>query len=538
MPPISPCSRVVDMVRSCFEGKWRFFANRPDLLTAGYHFFVSADTPAINGLHPFGSGVWTKDGGRYPDFPVGQVMSEGQTWYPGEAPAPLPPDNQVGATAQFSERVLYPPSPVPRLRHGFDERCYVVRHPGVDIDLIPSLRPDIFDCCWQRVLARLLELLHDATPASVTKFTDIASAIWGPEFTVKVRAMPFDGPLRYGLILHPKFQIVLLPGTKTFDALWQELRNGISRPAHRDGLFYSDKDWCTQSRLLTTRLQQEGWLPDVPQTLVGHSRGAVHAAMIAVRAKMVDNLRDIHLLTFASPKPGDKQIVWHVNRLKANHVVNEEDIVPNLPPEIELSTNVGIFVIRELGGLPPSWQRYPLYQIMRQQGPDFRPLPNLTDRTWLDIIRAWVRNEEPAAIAQHFLSAYVARLASCCNRPVFPFSPNAWTMLFGEEDNNIGGVLLGGEAFTTHSEIGGVVVGGSGQIMYPTVVVGAGGILANGSLGIPPAPHVGTGGILAGGSGGSGGPPEEGTGFAVGGSSGSEGPPPEGTGFEVGGEST
>lgn len=502
------------MVRSCFEGKWRFFANRPDLLTAGYHYFAEADTPAINGLHPFGSAVWNKDRGVYPDYPVGQVMKAGQTWYSGEAPAPLPPDNQIGETAEFSQPINYPPSVPVRVRSGFDARCYIVGHPGIDLDLDRFLRPDITDCCWQRVCARLLDWLNDHTVESTAAFTAAATLLWGAGYTIQVRDVPYARG-SYALIRGDQFQIVLLPGLQDWAESWSEFWHGF-RGTHDFGDWGTSQLWNTNATALALDLALAGWVINRPTTFAAHSKGGAVAAIVALRGLRAVPTWDFELLTFGNPKAGDERFVGLPGIRRSRHVANAEDPIPYLPPFL-LQRDFPAW----LTNLPQAnamaiWRQYPLYQYMRAgRPPEMRSLPPLPWELYAQLFAEVFEERLPDPFAQHYLSAYVARLAVCCNQPAFPFSEQLWEMLFGVQDNAIGGVLFGGEPDAPHSiVIGGVKGGGAGGVLGGGVLVGgtggdgilpttAGGVQIGGTGGDGTLP-TGDGGVLVGGTGGDG----------------------------------
>lgn len=226
MPPVSPCGQVVDFVRSCQRGFWRLYPSRPDVLTPGYHYFTEPTRRALETPHSFGSANWTKDGFIYPPVAIGQVHDAGVEWYDGEAPERVPPDQFIFDPGLFQVDQPFPPPRVD-VRDGFDERCYLIGHPGVDLDIEAFFRPDVTDCCWQRVLARLCELLTEPTPAALTEFDQAVALLWGPDFTTLI----FPGGTtvnRYAWITGPQFQIVLRVGTQSWAELWRQVWHGLN----------------------------------------------------------------------------------------------------------------------------------------------------------------------------------------------------------------------------------------------------------------------------------------------------------------------
>ncbi len=75
----------------------------------------------------------------------------------------------------------------------------------------------------------------------------------------------------------------------------------------------------------------------------GHSLGAACATIAAARAKYFWPDVDIALITFGSPRVGDKKFVQHVNTVsRIERYVNNSDVVTMLPPRIRYRHTRGL----------------------------------------------------------------------------------------------------------------------------------------------------------------------------------------------------
>jgi hypothetical protein len=476
MPPVSPCGRVVDFVRSCFRGYWRFYPDQPDVLTPGYLYFSPEGTSAIGGPHSFGSASWLKDGIKYPVFPTGQLHGAGQQWYNGQAPEPVPPDQQIFDNTAFGQDLPFPPDPVPDVQGGFDARCFIVGHPGFPIDVDQFLKPDITDCCWQRFLARLLELLTDSVPGDLATFSTVVSQMWVDATTTIF--YPFSAINRFAWIDLPDFQMVLRLGSQS----WQEIlvqAFHLNLPARDYGAFSTSPDWFNLASEQNDILNGVGWNPDKPVVFVGHSKGGVVQWILARRMMEDNSERDVEVLTFGVPKPGDARLVELGGISRARHVIHRQDPIPLLPPNPILWPLLNHAFAWLNVRLFSSWHPFPLYQITGDGwGNGMQAAGDVAAETivaWITRLRLGL---EVDPVAQHELSSYVAALADCCDGAQFPFPVIVWQTAFGFRDNGFGGLMLGGEG------------GLPGFIGTHGLAIGGGS-----------SPRIGTGGLEIGGSG-------------------------------------
>lgn len=462
MPRVSPCGLVVDYVRSCFEGFWRFYPATPNVLTPGFLYFADDDTPALPGPHSFGSGFWRKDNRVYPPVPTGHDPSLGTQYYDGKQPLPLPPDQQIFPTQDFATD-LPPGAVASTFKNGFDGLCYVIQGTGVEIDTDALLRPDVTSCCWQRAMAAMLYRLTEPFPTALADFHGAVQALWGPGAPVTI--VPADTTVnRWAWIELDTFQIVFRVGTQSWSEIFPQVWHGFAG-AHDYGALSTEPVWWNEATALSDALNALGWNPDKPVTFIGHSKGGAVLWVLARRMLVNNAQRNIHVLTFGVPKVGDTRCVQSAGIRESRHVIHRQDVVPLCPPDPPLFP-----LLEDL--LPANdfinfstWHHFSVYQICGDGwGRALQPADNLDWQTYSAWITLLLQGRVPGPIQQHYLSSYVAALADCCDAPTFPFTEEYWEILFGSADNRDGGGMWGGAggAPKNAGPITGLALGGAG----------------------------------------------------------------------------
>lgn len=104
-PPISPCGRPVEYLRSCYRTQVRFFKDRPDILTPIIWYFTDR-TDWIAWPHKFGSHNWDEyhpvDG-----CPVGEVGGNGTYSNGKRPPEAVDGPHPCGTPQQWAEGALF-----------------------------------------------------------------------------------------------------------------------------------------------------------------------------------------------------------------------------------------------------------------------------------------------------------------------------------------------------------------------------------------------------------------------------------------------
>lgn len=90
--------------------------------------------------------------------------------------------------------------------------------------------------------------------------------------------------------------------------------------------------WCASFNVLWPRIFGYA-LPDRPKVIcAGHSYGAVMASIFAARIKENTPAKDVSLITYGCPCPGDKTFSDRLWDIRAVHLVNRGDPVASIPP--------------------------------------------------------------------------------------------------------------------------------------------------------------------------------------------------------------
>jgi len=383
-------------------------------------------------------------------------LRRGTRWYDGTPPTDLPPPNQVGRSEVFGQDVTFPALPPVELREGFDARCWIPNGDFNPPNLAFFLRPNVIDCCWQRVCVRILNLMSAVDTTEVAAVTQL---IWAAPFRVTIFPLT-NIRERWLWIEGPDFQIVFMLGTQFFGQFWDQTLHSFAGPVSF-GPWASSRDWFDNATLVNTTLLAAGFDPDKPITFVGHSRGGATLFVLGRRYLDANPRRDIEILTFGCPKVGNANLIDRTPFRRQRHVANIADIVPNLPPP----PSIWVFLLGLLSPVQISgftnWIGFRVHQVLRPgRQPVLEPLPPLSVADYLSIITDAIARRMPERIEAHFTETYVAALAVCCPRPRFPFNIPMWQALFGFPDNAFGGLMVGASDVKGYVAGGGLELGG------------------------------------------------------------------------------
>jgi hypothetical protein len=113
---------AVDMLRSCYSTRMRFFRNRPDVTTLVHWFFCEPDAGILPFPTVFNSGNWWSD--KTIDSPLGEVRGDPRPWRNGQPPAPYEGVQPCGTAEEFFRGTADPPvPPIERLANGMPVCC-------------------------------------------------------------------------------------------------------------------------------------------------------------------------------------------------------------------------------------------------------------------------------------------------------------------------------------------------------------------------------------------------------------------------------
>lgn len=465
-PALSPCALAVEFVRSCHNGFWRFFAARPDVITPGRYFFVPDRTPHLGDFHYFGCQDWQE--GDMPnvtgvpnDPPLGNVKRLGWYYDNGKAPAELPAHGQVGQLSAFDEPQTFPVPFERKLIGGIDSRCFRIPA-GALVNDFRILADD--NCAWLLLLAGMLNKLESNERLPVTQALQL---IFGLGTTVDYR----DADANNNLVCvaqTPRNNIILLPGTHSWELLARQLVAGMEGPTNF-GQIATLPIWFNAATVALDFANTAGVDWNKPTLLVGHSMGASTALVAWFRLLQADVNRQLRVITFGMPKPGDSRLVsvWS-NHGRGTHVVNHGDNIPYFPP----SNQTRAAIQSVLPWVPSSWfgswfQVQPVLFIDAGGRFHYVPLSDLDAAAQIGFIVHGLFFRDEQASVSHRLPSYIRHLKLHCPFVEPPFTAEVYDLLFGHHVFGPGGgewLPMGG---MLEREPMGLVMGGEGVVTIP-----------------------------------------------------------------------
>lgn len=113
---------IVDLLRSCYSTKMRFYRDAPGVETMVDWFFCEPDAKFLPFRTVFNSGNWWSDKTTSP--PLGEVAGAPRPWRNGQPPAPYDGQAPCGNDQKFLEGDALPPNPpIERLANGMPTCC-------------------------------------------------------------------------------------------------------------------------------------------------------------------------------------------------------------------------------------------------------------------------------------------------------------------------------------------------------------------------------------------------------------------------------
>jgi len=323
-PACGVCGYAVEWLRSCYRGKWRLFKDRPDIVTAGRYVFADGK-PHYPGVHNLGSANWMADEGVRPAGALGEVAYDG--WDNGMSAVALPPAGRIGDEGCIADGERWPLPVIDRtFPGGWDSRCWLLplpmppAVPAIDaVDIEP--RPNAL------TYAQILDALY-TDPAAATA---MLQAFLGP--SAVITAVPNDASLIPGSLVAvtPDYTVVIVSGTSTPEQLAVQAMYAGGGPVNY-GAWGTNPQWLAAAYAMNDRIAAAGADPNKPIIFAGHSYGGAAAAVLSVIYTTANPSRDIRLITFGMPKPGDERLTGILAGISAIHYVNNGDPVPYLPP--------------------------------------------------------------------------------------------------------------------------------------------------------------------------------------------------------------
>jgi len=409
-------------LRSCHAGRWRFFKNRPDVITSGRFYFADDQANPLPYYHDFYSSTWTK-GDEYAADATGPIQEQVGPWNAGDLDISFPPGIPYGDADQFSGELSYPDDTNnSRLRAGIPEACWTsVGAPFVPADDVTN----ILNCCVRTAYGQLLKWLYDA---EFQKFKDWFLLWIGPTAAVTTYAQIGLRPAM-AIVTTDFFNLVFVTGTTNFQQLATQAWQAKLGPSSF-GAFRTLQLWFDLATLLSERLSETLANVTVPTVYVGHSYGAAGCAVACMREKAAGFTQPLFLLTFGMPKPADNPGIRLLDTVRTVHVWNEGDIVSQLPINVIQSSWFPGFVSDALANRWGLWSAAPEYRRQALNGTTtLGHLPALTGDELIDPIVLLSLGLPLDQILSHPIREYILRSCRGCNCPRWPLPVAVWNAL-------------------------------------------------------------------------------------------------------------
>lgn len=352
--------------------------------------------------HHFGSRDWVSD--DVFDEPRFGEWDGPREYYNGVPPAQPLKIGYAGAPAVATELDRDSAPPAWPMENGFPLPCYAVR-----------------DQCEEELL------LTDVTSADVWKrFATVICLLYtdGNAAVDYLRAM-FPGIIAYRLFwdggpLFPPSSIVartrcttfvVSAGTTTTDQLWSQSLYAATGPQNF-GPFSTVATWMDAARYFSEKINEIGGA-SLPLVLAGHSYGGAACAVLAALSKYWAPSKVVRMITYGSPRPGDQRISDWLARVAQTNLQNEEDIVPQLPPNpfgaFGLVPILGTILARQWEFLASPQRNF----LLRPDGTtEQRNSPTVDDLLIQNFARLIAGDEDLPAIPAHMITSYLDSLYS------------------------------------------------------------------------------------------------------------------------------
>jgi len=373
-------------------------------LTPGQYVRVEDTTPHYSGFHNLGSLNWRK-GNNEPDQELGEPLDAVQRWTRSD-PLPISPITiRLGTVDCLAGGETYTGPVDPTLFwSGFANGCWQTINrsiPQTLNDIGIEQRQTQYD------LARLVEALYD----NEANATAIAVEVLGPGTTVTIDGFGTAGPWPGSLIAdNGNVVIVAVEGTTNFQQFALQGFYSLAAPSMLSG-YGTLPYWLLASEVINDRIIAAGIDPNRPILFVGHSFGAAAVANVAVRYHRFLPDRDLRIVTFGMPKPGDARFNEILAGVPGFHFANSGDPISSLAPGLDFTLP---FFNPEINALLGWWAQYTqphARYVINADGninPSTGPTFELSQIATL-VIDALLGNY-PDVFTAHLIATYRARL--------------------------------------------------------------------------------------------------------------------------------
>jgi hypothetical protein len=398
-PGCSTCAYAIEWIRSSYVGTWRLFRDHPEIETPGRYVFLPDGSPHYQGVHHLGAPSWNKGEPEFLSDLLGQASYDG--WDNGGSTIAPPRAVLIGSANCVQNGASYPPVVPGRvLEGGWDSRCFL---PG---PLPAILAVDIKPRANQAIYAAVLDALYTDPVAAAA----LLQAFLGPNAVLTT--VPNSSSYLPGSIVAvtPEYSVIVISGSTTPQQRALQALYAGGGPIN-EGNFATNPVWYAASVEMGIRLNLAGADPSKPVIIVGHSYGGAAGSVLAARLMNQTPGRDVRLLTFGAPKPGDARLANLLRLARQIHIANVGDPVPLLPPNAsELWAFWGIappdFIAAWLSWSDPGSQLY----LRSDGGENESPSGFLPYDLLAPILNDAVLGLPFAPFADHDIKEYLRRL--------------------------------------------------------------------------------------------------------------------------------
>ena len=354
---------------------------------------------------------------------LGEELTSKQTWYNGAPPAAVPFARIVGTAICLTngEEIENGTDPC-NLEDGFNPECYVPI-PGTREEWLAA---SAFDrCALQRLYATVIDWCNRGEAARVL---EILQAFFGAPAVCRFHPTAGVFPA-FATVVCPTFGVAIINGTDNAQQLALQAFYSLTGPQNF-GALGTNNLWYSASSVVNAALEADGFDPNLPIMIVGHSYGGATALTLAARYHHARPSRVIRWLTFGCPKIGDTSFVRLLAGTMGFNLANDDDLVTALPPDALQYLPVFNVTLAPAVVSFSSWYRPPFQVQMNSDGSlEANAFPLLDFTTLLAFVQRALASQPLSPISGHLIGEYIERLALRCPDACWPISAAVFDLM-------------------------------------------------------------------------------------------------------------
>jgi len=387
------------------------FRDDPEAITRGRYYFAPPSTPHAP-IHNVGSGTWHDQNWRK-IVTLGEIPESERTYYVGDPPEAIPLAQAVGSQFCRQEGELIGLAANPSdLINGYPAGCY-----SLDEGML-FFRTSQYDrCSLQRFWAWVINLQYLGETAAIDS---IMQDMFEDGYVIthhdEAGALP-----NLVIGVNPACAFVSINGTNNYQQLSLQAFD-LFRAPRNYGILACAEVVYTSSTWVIERLADAGVDETKPLFLAGHSYGGAIALVTAARLHHGIPSRKIRYMTFGSPKPGNAALADILRGLGGINLVNDQDWVSVLPPDIPLSFPVSVILSNPFLTYR-AWDKPGAQVLLGEDGtltPDANPL--MDTATLLPMVERALASLPQLPILAHGVDVYYDRTTRRCPDVEWPIN--------------------------------------------------------------------------------------------------------------------